>query len=57
VAVADGAVERLAKIATYALPERASAEALSQGRRPQQSIILRPALPILTRGTDCHLRL
>jgi hypothetical protein len=34
VAVAGAAVESLAKIATSALPERASTEALSQGQRP-----------------------
>jgi hypothetical protein len=46
VAVADAAVDSPAKIATSALPEGASAEALSQGQPPQQRIILRQRIGV-----------
>jgi hypothetical protein len=50
-AVAGAAVEWPAKIATSALPYCAGAEALPQGERPPQSIILRPDVPILAGGS------
>jgi hypothetical protein len=41
-AIAAAAVESLAKIATYALPDSATAEALWPRHRPPQPIILQP---------------